>query len=584
MRHRPNRRQPMSNPPRSLFQRAAGQPARAPRPAADGSAVEVGLEPLLVGASLYWTLAANPAFFAAALAGRDPADTSAWGFAAALFVGVLGLNLLLLAPLATRWTVKPLLALLTLAAAAASYHTQAFGVVVDPSMLRNVLHTEAAEAGELLTWRFGLHMALYGGAPLLLLARLRIRRQRWPRALAARGVTMLLATAAVVGAVVAAYQPLASLMRNDKTLRYKVAPANVAWSLARALAEDARGAARPREAIGLDAAPGPSWAARQRPLVLVLVVGETARAANWGLTGYARQTTPQLARADGIVSFADVKACGTHTEVSVPCMFAPVGRRDYDEARIRGQESLLHVLARAGVGVHWRDNQTGCKGVCDGLPGERVDARLAPGLCADGRCLDEGLLVDLDERLARAQGTQLWVLHMLGNHGPSYFRRYPRSFARFQPECRDDDLRRCSVETIVNAYDNALLYTDHVLATIIARLQAHAGKVDSALIYVSDHGESLGEHGLFLHGLPYPIAPAEQTRVPMLAWASAGFERGAGLAPGCLRPTLTRRAALPVAHDHLFHTVLGLLDVRTTLRDPAWDLGDGCRDGSAPAP
>lgn len=542
--------------------------------------VELGPETLLVGASLFWALSANRTFFSAALQDQAPGPATAWALGAGLFLGVLALHTLLLALLATRWTVKPLLALLTVLAAAGSYFPQTYGVVLDPSMLRNVLHTQPAEAGELLTPDLALHMALYAGAPLLLLWRVRLRRRPWPRALAARAGLIAASLAVTVGAVLAIYQPLASLMRTHKTLRYLVTPANVVWSLASAAAADARGAAGPREPIGLDAAPGASWAARRKPMVVLLVVGETARAANWGLNGTPRQTTPQLAQLP-VVNFPDVRACGSDTETSLPCMFAPVGRRDYDEARIRGQQSLLHVAARTGVAVHWRDNQTGCKGVCEGLPADRVDARLAPGLCDEGRCLDEGLLADLDTRLAKASGTQLWVLHMLGNHGPAYHRRYPRAFARFQPECRDDDLRRCTPEAIANAYDNALLYTDHVLASAIHRLQAHADQVDSALIYASDHGESLGEHGLFLHGLPYAIAPAEQLQVPMLAWTSAGLERAAGLDAGCLRPALQRQATGPVAHDHLFHTLLGLLDVHTRLHDPAWDLSARCRDAGA---
>jgi lipid A ethanolaminephosphotransferase len=257
-------------------------------------------------------------------------------------------------------------------------------------------------------------------------------------------------------------------------------------------------------------------------------------------------------------------------------MFAPVGRRRYDESRIQGSESLLHVVARAGVAVHWRDNQSGCKGVCDGLPGDAVSNLDAAGVCRDGRCLDEGLLHGLDERLDRAQGTQLLVLHQLGNHGPAYHRRYPGAFARFQPACVDDDLQHCSREQIVNAYDNALLYTDHVLSGAIARLQAHADRLDVALVYVSDHGESLGEGHLFLHGIPYPIAPSEQTRVPMLMWMSAGFQQRTGLDLACLQ----RRAAQPASHDHLFHTVLGMLDVQTALYEPQWDLLQPCRHAS----
>jgi lipid A ethanolaminephosphotransferase len=380
-----------------------------------------------------------------------------------------------------------------------------------------------------------------------------------------------LAAAALLGALLLVFQPLASLVRQQREVRYLVTPANLLWSAGVVLSADARAGARPRRPIGLDAQPGPTGAKRERPLLLVLVVGETVRSANWGLAGYARQTTPQLA-ALPVVNFAQVTACGTNTEVSLPCMFAPVGRRDYDEARIRGSESLLHVLARAGVAVEWRDNQSGCKGVCDGLPSHRP--RPQPTLCdGEQRCLDEVLLDGIDAELDRLHGTRVLVLHMLGNHGPSYFRRYPREFARFQPACESDDLRRCSDAQIVNAYDNALLYTDAVLARLVGTLQAHAGRVDSAMIYVSDHGESLGESGLVLHGLPYAIAPAVQTTVPMTLWWSDGFARATTLDGDCLR----KRAGQPARHDHLFHTVLGLLDVRTALYAPAWDLSRDCR-------
>jgi lipid A ethanolaminephosphotransferase len=240
------------------------------------------------------------------------------------------------------------------------------------------------------------------------------------------------------------------------------------------------------------------------------------------------------------------------------------------------------VAARAGVAVHWRDNQSGCKGVCAGLPNDRVDASVAPGLCQDGRCWDEGLLRGLDERLdglVAGRSTQLLVLHMLGNHGPSYFRRYPKAFERFTPACQDDDLSRCTPEQIVNAYDNALLYTDHVLASLVGTLQAHADRVDSAMLFVSDHGESLGEKNLFLHGVPYAVAPREQTQVPMVAWFSDGFVRTTGLGLDCLRA----RARQPATHDHLFHTLLDLLDVNTSLYTPGLDLVRDCHPNGAHA-
>ncbi len=541
--------------------------------------IVASVEWLLVAASVFFALSANRRFFGAALAGHSLREAATWGYVAALFALVVALHVLLLAFVANRWTVKPLLAALIVATALASFYMQSYGVYLDPSMMRNVLRTDPAEARELLSASLVLHLLVYALVPLLVLWRVRVPRRGLARATITRAALVAGAAALAVLSLFAVFQSFSSLMRNHKEVRYLITPANYLWSGASAFAGDARTAAAPRAPIGLDAAPGSSWGTRSKPMFVVLVVGETARAANWGLNGYARQTTPQLA-ALPVVNFADVTGCGTNTEVSLPCMFAPVGRRDYDESRIRSSESLLHVLARAGVGVHWRDNQSGCKGVCDGLPSDIVSPASAPGLCQDGRCLDEGLLVDLDRRLERATGTQLLVLHQLGNHGPSYFRRYPPAFAKFLPDCRDDDLRRCSVEQIVNAYDNALLYTDHVLASAIAKLGAHADRVDSALVYVSDHGESLGERGLFLHGVPYLIAPQVQSRVPMTIWFSSGFARSAGLSPSCLRASLDASARRALAHDNLFHTMLGLFDVRTELHESSLDLTGECRQAS----
>ena len=541
-------------------------------------AVPVTVESLLLVASVFWAVTANSGFFSAALRDRSSADPTTWGFALALGLLLMSLHFLLLGLVCNRWTVKPVLVVLIISTAVATHFMQSFGVYLDPSMLRNTMRTDIAEARELWSWRLLPHLLAFAVLPLLVLWRVRLVQRPWLRATAVRVGALLLSVVVFVGVLLLVFQSFSSLMRNHKEIRYLATPANYLWSIAAVASAHAQGAAQPRQPIGLDAVAGPRMQARSKPLLVVLVVGETARAANWGLNGYARQTTPELARLP-VVNFPDVTACGTNTEVSVPCMFAPVGRRAYDEARIRGSESLLHVLDRAGVDVHWRDNQSGCKGVCDDLSQDDVVSLNPPGLCRDGRCLDEGLLAGLDERLARmsglqgTQGTSLLVLHQLGNHGPSYFRRYPPAFARFAPACQNDDLRKCSREEIVNAYDNALLYTDHLLASLIAKLTARAGDVDSVVLYVSDHGESLGENNLYLHGLPFAIAPDTQKRVPMVAWFSPGAPAQLGTDVACLQ----RRAAQPVMHDHLFHTLLGWLDVRTALYEPAWDLVQPCR-------
>jgi lipid A ethanolaminephosphotransferase len=250
-------------------------------------------------------------------------------------------------------------------------------------------------------------------------------------------------------------------------------------------------------------------------------------------------------------------------------MFAPFGRAGYGARKVREHESLLHVLERAGIPTAWFDNQSGCKGVCAGL-----EQHALAQACAGG-CLDEVLLAGLAPPRLAAGRTQVVVLHQIGNHGPAYFRRYPRDMDHFQPACAREDFGLCTREEIVNAYDNALRYTDHVLGRAIAALRAQ-GTHHAALLYVSDHGESLGEKGLYLHGMPYAIAPREQTRVPMYLWLSDGFAARTGIDTSCLR----RHAAAPRSHDDLFHSVLGMLHLETRDYRRGNDFTAACRHGA----
>jgi lipid A ethanolaminephosphotransferase len=530
----------------------------------------------LVLATCAWmVITGNGAFWRALLVGRSATEPYTWGLLAAVAVVLIAFHFAIVAPLANRWTVRPLLSLLILIAAFAGYYTERFTVYLDPSMLRNVLRTNVGEARELFAWAMVPALLWRAALPLWLLWRVRPTAPPLLTSLPRRLGMWLLVVAVGAAALWSVFQDAAATMRNQKEMRWLITPGNVLWSTAMVLGQDSAQATRPRAVIGTDAArTAQAQAPGRKPLRVVLVVGETARAANWGLNGYSRQTTPQLAAMPDVVAFTKVSSCGTNTEVSVPCMFSPWGRRQYDEARIRGSQSLLHVLQRAGVQVFWRDNQSGCKGVCEGLPNETVSAATAPRLCQGEHCLDEALLQGLDG-IAQGlpAGDQLLVLHQLGNHGPAYDRRYPDAFRRFTPVCQTSDLRLCSREQIVNAYDNALLYTDHVLAQAIAWLRQDSTAHDTALIYVSDHGESLGDNGLYLHGVPQAIAPAVQTQVPMVVWLSQGLVKQQGIDLACLRQRSTQAAS----HDNLFHSLLGLMGVGTALYERSLDVLADCR-------
>ena len=536
--------------------------------------IPVRTETLLLVVSIAFVLSSNEVFWRALLAGRDLASVATWLVASAMFVAISSAHFIVLALVCNRWTAKPVLAILLVANAFAVYFVSQYTVYLDPSMLRNVLRTDVAEAADLLGFGILPHLLLYAGLPLLLLSRIDIVERALVPSVLRRLGWVLLAVILVVVAILSQFQDIAATMRNQKAMRYLITPANFVYSGLRVLTTEVDIAARPLVLIGEDAkqivASGPT----RRPRLVVMVVGETARAANWGLSDYGRQTTPELAKLD-VINFAETSSCGTNTEVSLPCMFSNIGRRDYDETRIRTSESLLHVLKRAGVRSVWIDNQSGCKGVCANLEyvqtGESIAAADAAQLCPNAECFDEAMLKEAKLKLASEKGDLLLVLHQMGNHGPAYFKRYPAAFERFTPACKRPELGECSQQEIVNAYDNALLYTDHVLAQTIALLKTQSSH-DAVMLYVSDHGESLGENNLYLHGVPYSIAPRTQTHVPMVLWWSPEFAATVDLKPGCV----IERAKLPSSHDHLFHTLLNLFDVQTKVYEPNLDLLAGC--------
>ena len=530
------------------------------------------VETLALLTSLFFSLGCNNLFWKSTLAGRALTQADTWLFALGVGVALVALHFILLGLVLNRWTAKPLLALLIVTTAFSSYYMNTFTVFLDPGMLRNVLRTDVKEASELFNVGMLPYLLVFAVLPLLVLFRIGLRREPMRRALPIRLLSLIVALVLGGGSILLFFHDLAPLMRNNKEIRYLITPANYLYSLANVLTTDASNASRPRLQIGLDAKLADSWQQRKKPALFVLVVGETARAANWGLSGYARQTTPELAKLD-VINFSKVTSCGTNTEVSVPCMFSIYGRRNYNEGKIRGSESLLNVLDRAGMKVIWRDNQSSCKGVCAGVEEHKLSNSKDPQWCDGERCLDEVLISGLDTLLADSKGNLVLVLHQLGNHGPAYFKRYPPALRKFEPVCETADLAKCSREEVVNAYDNALLYTDHMLAQTISFLKKQGAKFDTAMIYLSDHGESLGENGLFLHGVPYSIAPAVQTEVPMVMWFSPGYISSFGLDADCLR----RRAQQPATHDNLFHSVLGLLDIRTTIYEPSLDISASCR-------
>lgn len=498
-----------------------------------------------------------------------------FGLAFALMIGAVQVAISSL--FAWRWTLKPVLTLMLLAAAAGAYFMLSYGVVIERTMMVNVLLTDTREARELLSWRMAGMLALLGALPVALLWRTRLA---WPpaaRQLRNNAFTLPLALAVAIATMGLAFQDLSATMRNHTQLRYLINPLNSFYAIATLGEQPIQRNGAAVLPLGEDAhlAPLPPGA---RPPLVLLVVGETARSDHQGLNGYARNTTPELA-ARGVVSLRNAWSCGTNTAASVPCMFSPLGRVAFNE-RKDNTEGLADVLQHAGYAVLWLDNQAGgCKGVCDRVPTVDDQALQTPGLCdAEGECLDEVMLKGLDERIAqlpaerRARGVVVFM-HQMGSHGPAYYKRSPKAFKKFEPECTTNALQQCSREQVVNAYDNTIVYTDHFLASGIDWLKAHEAHWAPALMYLSDHGESLGENNLYLHGLPYRFAPDAQKHIPWIFWLSPQFQQESGITHACLAKLRDEK----VSQDNYFHTVLGLLGVRTRVYQPARDMGVMCQ-------
>ncbi len=475
-----------------------------------------------------------------------------------------------------RW-LKPAGLAMLLTVTSSSYFMLTYGVVIDSSMLANVAQTDVREVRDLLSLPMAAALVMGVLLPGLWFWRQPVRAvAAKPLILRQLGVA-LLAFLVALGVFWMSFQDIASLTRNHKPLRYMINPFNSVYGLTRLAVGQAAQAAQPLQAIGEDANLRALPTSEATAPLVVVVLGETARAANFGLGGYARDTTPQLRQLQtqgDLVYFSDVKSCGTSTQASVPCMFSHLDKAAYEGNKERF-ESVLDVLQRAGLAVLWLDNQSGCKGVCDRVPNVSTTALNVPEFCKDGECLDEVMLHELPKQLEaldpakRAKGTVV-VMHQMGSHGPAYYKRSPAAMKTFQPECNSHALQNCPPEQIVNAYDNSILYTDHFIAKTVKWLQGQSRP--TALMYVSDHGESLGEKGLYLHGMPYSMAPKEQIHVPMLVWLSKPMQRQRSWNISCLRDQSNKA----LSHDNLFHSMLGLTQVSTGLAKPELDLFSAC--------
>ena len=491
-------------------------------------------------------------------------------FAGAFFLLCCGL----VSVFAFNWFLRPLIAILFVLSALTSFYMDQLGIVIDREMIQNVVATTITEGKHLITVPFVLWVGLAGLLPAVLVLFIRLSHRGFVTSIWQNLLAFVLCGVGFVGLIATDLKGNASVLRTRIDLKSSFQPLAPIVETFRYGAMLTRSATLEFNEIGLDAVLAEDFKAAKIPKLTVVVIGETARAQNFSLGGYKRITNPELAKKD-IAYFDNVSSCGTSTAVSLPCMFSKFNRAAYSFERGKSHENVLDVIQRAGYRVEWIDNNTGDKGLAARATYSSVTYANDPEFCSEGECLDGILGAEVARRLVDIQSDTVLVLHQIGSHGPSYYLRYPQALERFQPACRTADFSDCTAQEVTNAYDNTIAYTDKVLADLIDLLAMQEG-LSTSLIYVSDHGESLGEKGLYLHGAPYFMAPDEQTKVPMLIWMSDGYQSDTGANLECL----TAGPTADYSHANLFHTLLGMTGVETSLRDPELDIFDTCRKTS----
>lgn len=487
-----------------------------------------------------------------------------------LSIPVLLLNILLIffSVFSVKYLLKPALIVFTFISALMTYATFTYGIVFDYGMIENTVETSSSEAFSYLNVNAFLIVAALSVLPIMYLYKVELTFSPLRTELIQRLKLLSLSTLSFLIIAFFFYGDYASVGRNNRTLTSYITPLKSVVSGYKFIRNNYFN--EPVTFTVLDNSPKLLTDNEEGKRVILMVVGETARAESFSLNGYDKPTN-QFTRVHNPISFKNMSSCGTATAVSVPCMFSVLGRNDYQKQIANNQQNLLDIVKLANVDVLWLDNNEGCKGTCNRVTTINMDKSETHNLCDGDYCFDEVLLSPLKDKLNHlTHQTTLIVLHLIGSHGPTYYRRYPETFSKFLPDCQRSDIQNCTQEQIINTYDNTIAYSDYVLSKMIEELSLleQDSTIDTSMLYVSDHGESLGEKGLFLHGFPYAFAPTQQTHIPMLFWSNNQNKTD--------QNCLSNIANNAFTHDNVFHSILGLTKVKSITYKPSLDIFNQC--------
>ncbi len=462
----------------------------------------------------------------------------------------------------TKYTLKPILIFLFIASSLAAYTMDTFNVVINDIMIQNIMETDSGEVSDLVTVKAIIYLVVLGILPSILLMLAKVEYSEFKKELFLRIKTLFFSLLVMIIVIFSFSKFYTSFFREHKPLRYYTNPTYFIYSIGKFIHRKYLVKPIPYRKLGLDAKVQSST---NKPKLVIMVVGEAARAANFELNGYKRETNPNLLKLKDLINFGNVYSCGTETAVSVPCMFSRLSRSDYKDAKAKAMDTVIDVLDHAKVNLLWKDNNSNSKGVATRIK-NYIDVKKLkdPKYCKNGECFDMIMLKGLQKFVDTHKGDIFIVLHQKGSHGPAYYKRYPKSFEKFKPACYSNQLEKCTKQEIKNAYDNTILYTDYFLSQVVKFLKANSKTHTTAMLYMADHGESLGENGIYLHSMPYFIAPDFQKHIGAMMWLSDDFKE--------YRDRLKKRKDEKFSQDNLFDSILGIMDVKTKVYDKKLDI------------
>lgn len=514
----------------------------------------IKLDILILLVSLIFTIIYNGMYFR--LVGRAYLDNLPVfiSFSLMLFFA----STFVLSILCYRYSAKFILIFCFLVASLTSYFSLSFGLTINQYVLLSAMHTNAEEVREVLNYKVVLYFIIFGLLPSIVIYRLKIDYKIKYIFKIFKFQSLVFILLIFVNFFIFSHE-YEYVSRYNKQIKTAVNPYYQIFLAVRLIRKDIIYANIKHIGILKEAVEARTTKEHK---LLIVVVGESSRYDRWSLNGYKRETNPLLSK-EGVISLS-MYSCGTYTLYSVPCMFSEFGRKNYSYKKGIVYESIVDRISELGIYTFWLNTYFTSNQVAMHSNFKTVTSNVIYKN-GDSFEYDEELLKGLNKIVTKGDGKDiLIVLHTVGSHY-NYFNRYPKKFEKYKPICKKRIMSSCNLKYLENGYDNTILYTDYFLYKTIEFLKKHGNKYISAMVYLSDHGESLGEYGMFAHMAPYATSPVAQRHIPAILWFNKDAKKHF-----INMAKIDRKKRY--SHDYLFHTILGFFQVKTRLYKPNLDI------------